>query len=49
MAYPMILTNRSMSEVLVVFRADNEAEIGKRLGANPWTRSGILSITRIVR
>ena len=37
------------NEVLLVFRADNEAEIGKRLEADSWTRSGILSTTRIVR
>jgi uncharacterized protein YciI len=36
-------------EVLLVFRADNEAEIDKRLEADPWTRSGILSTTRIAR
>jgi uncharacterized protein YciI len=37
------------TEVLLVFRADNEAEIGKRLETDPWTQSGILSTTRIVR
>jgi uncharacterized protein YciI len=37
------------TEVLLVFRADNEDEIGERLEADPWTQSGILSTTRIVR
>jgi uncharacterized protein YciI len=35
--------------VLLVFRADNEDEIDERLKADPWTQSGILSTTRIVR
>jgi uncharacterized protein YciI len=37
------------TEVLLVFRADNEDEIDERLKADPWTQSGILSTTRIVR
>jgi uncharacterized protein YciI len=37
------------AEVLLVFRADNEYEIDERLKADPWTQSGILSTTRIVR
>jgi uncharacterized protein YciI len=37
------------TEVLLVFRADNEDEIDERLEADPWTQSGILSTTRIVR
>jgi uncharacterized protein YciI len=36
-------------EVLLVFRADDEDEIDERLEADPWTRFGILSTTRIVR
>jgi uncharacterized protein YciI len=36
-------------EVLLVFRAENEDEIDERLKADPWTRSGILSTTRIIR
>ena len=37
------------TEVLLVFRADSENEIDERLKADPWTRSGILSTSRIVR
>ena len=37
------------TEVLLVFRANNEDEIGKRLETDPWTQSGILSTTRIAR
>jgi uncharacterized protein YciI len=36
-------------KVLLVFRAENEDEIVERLRADPWTQSGILSTTRIVR
>jgi uncharacterized protein YciI len=36
-------------EVLLVFRAESEEEIDARLRADPWTQSGILSTTRIVR
>jgi hypothetical protein len=36
-------------EVLLVFRADSENEIDERLKADPWTRSGILSTSRIAR
>jgi uncharacterized protein YciI len=35
-------------EVLLVFRAAEAAEIEQRLANDPWTRSGILSTTRIV-
>jgi uncharacterized protein YciI len=34
-------------EVLLVLRAENEAEIEEHLGPDPWTRSGILSTVRI--
>jgi len=37
------------TEVLLVFRAESEDEIGERLRADPWSQSGILSTTRIVR
>jgi uncharacterized protein YciI len=37
------------TEVLLVFRADSENEIDERLKADPWTRSGILSTSRISR
>src|SRR4029077_6301014 len=37
------------TEVLLVFRADSENEIDERLKADPWTRSGILSTSRIAR
>ena len=37
------------TEVLLVFRAESEDEIDARLRADPWTHSGILSTTRIVR
>jgi uncharacterized protein YciI len=37
------------TEVLLVFRAENAAEIEQRLGADPWTGSGILSTERILR
>ncbi len=36
-------------EVLLVFRAPSPDEIDRRLAADPWTRSGILSTTRIAR
>jgi uncharacterized protein YciI len=36
-------------EVLLVFRAMTEGEINQRLEADPWTRSGVLSTTRIAR
>ena len=36
-------------EVLLIFRAENEAEIDQYLAADPWTRSGILSTTRTAR
>jgi uncharacterized protein len=37
------------AEVLLVFRAENRDEIDRRLEADPWTRSGILSTDRILR
>ena len=37
------------TEVLLVLRADSENEIDERLKADPWTRSGILSTSRIAR
>jgi uncharacterized protein YciI len=37
------------TEVLLIFRADNKGEIDRRLAADPWTRSGILSTERILR
>ena len=37
------------TEVLLVFRADSENEIDERLKADPWTRSGTLSTSRIAR
>lgn len=36
-------------EVLLVFRAGDEQEIGERLAADPWTRSGILTTVSIRR
>src|SRR6516225_9776078 len=41
--------SRGQTEVLLVFRADSENEIDERLKADPWTRSGILSTSRIAR
>jgi hypothetical protein len=35
------------TEVLLIFRADNEDEIDEHLQADPWTQSGILSTARI--
>jgi hypothetical protein len=40
---------KGTTEVLLVFRAENRDEIEERLRADPWTQSGILSTTRIVR
>ena len=37
------------TEVLLVFRAESEDEIDARLRVDPWTQSGILSTTRVVR
>jgi uncharacterized protein YciI len=37
------------TEVLLIFRVENAEEIEERLRADPWTRSGILSTTRILR
>jgi uncharacterized protein YciI len=36
-------------EVLLVLRAESVDEIEERLGADPWTRSGILSTVRVAR
>jgi hypothetical protein len=36
-------------EVLLVFRGENEREIEQCLAPDPWTRSGILTTTRLVR
>ncbi|MBV9747586.1 MAG: hypothetical protein JO157_02115 [Acetobacteraceae bacterium] len=36
-------------EVLLIFRAKDEDEIERHLAVDPWTRSGILATTRIVR
>jgi uncharacterized protein len=36
-------------EVLLVFRAGDEQEIERRLAADPWTRSGILTTVSIRR
>jgi len=35
-------------EVLLIIRADNEAEIRSRLAADPWSANGLLEIARIV-
>jgi uncharacterized protein YciI len=37
------------AEVLLIFRAENKEEIDRRLEADPWTQSGILSTERILR
>ena len=37
------------AEVLLIFRAENKEEIDRRLKADPWTQSGILSTDRILR
>jgi uncharacterized protein len=34
-------------DVLLIFRARNKDEIERDLAADPWTRSGILTTTRI--
>jgi uncharacterized protein YciI len=36
-------------DVLLVFRAKDEGEIEQHLADDPWTKSGILSTTRISR
>jgi uncharacterized protein YciI len=36
-------------DVLLVFRAKDKEEIERRLADDPWTRSGLLSTTRISR
>ena len=36
-------------EVLLIFRAESEDEIERRLAADPWTQSGILTTVRIAR
>jgi uncharacterized protein YciI len=35
-------------EVLLILRAVDNKEIDRRLAADPWTKSGILTTTRIV-
>jgi uncharacterized protein YciI len=37
------------AEVLLIFRGENKEEIDRRLKADPWTQSGILSTERILR
>ncbi len=37
------------NEVLLIFRATGRDAIEQQLAADPWTRSGILSTTRIAR
>ena len=37
------------TEVLLIFRAENKEEIDRRLEADPWPQSGILSTERILR
>jgi uncharacterized protein YciI len=34
-------------EVLLIIRAENEAEIRSRLAADPWSANGLLEIARI--
>ena len=36
-------------DVLLIFHAESGEDIERRLDADPWTRSGILSTTRISR
>jgi uncharacterized protein YciI len=36
-------------DVLLVFRASGKAAVERRLAADPWTGSGILTTTRIAR
>lgn len=36
-------------EVLLIFRAEDEDAIHRLLADDPWTKSGILSTTRVVR
>jgi uncharacterized protein YciI len=36
-------------DVLLVFRAESNGEIERRLADDPWTKSGILSTARISR
>ena len=36
-------------EVLLVVRAEDEGAVNRHLAADPWTKSGILSTTRIER
>src|SRR5689334_24688146 len=35
------------NEVLLIIRAEDEAEIRSRLAADPWTTNGLLDIARI--
>jgi uncharacterized protein YciI len=36
------------ADVLLVVRADDEAEIRRKLAPDPWTRNGLLQVTRVV-
>jgi uncharacterized protein YciI len=36
-------------DVLLIFRAKDKEEIERRLADDPWTRTGLLSTTRISR
>jgi uncharacterized protein YciI len=36
-------------DVLLIFRSDSKETVEQQLAADPWTRSGILSTTRIAR
>lgn len=36
-------------DVLLIFRAGSKEAVEQQLAADPWTRSGILSTTRIAR
>jgi hypothetical protein len=40
---------RGGDDVLLIFRARNKDEIERDLAADPWTRSGVLTTTRIAR
>ena len=37
------------SDVLLIFRSGSKQAVEQQLAADPWTRSGILSTTRIAR
>jgi uncharacterized protein YciI len=36
------------NEVLLIFRAQSEAEIRQRLAADPWHRMGLLEVSRVM-